>query len=155
LTQPSRRFTIWERLAERFLIEPIPVGVSDSPSVSTMIQPTTNADELLRVPMATAQLNQDIQASASFFSLYTTAAGKRTHFKHAHRELTSAQTQLAVRYGGSGGVLSYLTVLDQSEQVWDGNIILDEGDQFGIITTGNAGDSSRDIDFIYELEDLF
>ena len=60
MVQPARRFDIWRRLYSRFLIEPLPVQDSESPGVATVIQPTTDADELLK------RHGQFFTATASF-----------------------------------------------------------------------------------------
>jgi len=47
MTQPSRVFTLWQRLYTRFSIEPLPAGDVDAPGVSTTIVPVTISDDLL------------------------------------------------------------------------------------------------------------
>lgn len=156
MVQPSRVFTLWERLYRRFSIEPVPAQSSETPGVLTTIQPITDADELLRTPTATAFTSLDLSGTiGGFISIYTGAAGVRAHLKNVHREATIANSQIAIRIGGSGGVIFYLTILATAEQVWVGDITLDEGDQLGVIATGNAGDDTQAADFYFESEDLF
>jgi len=48
MVQPAKRFDLWRRLYTRFLIEPFPVTDGEGPAVSTLVQPVTDADELLK-----------------------------------------------------------------------------------------------------------
>lgn len=50
-SQPSRQFALWERMYERFRLEPLPAGLVSRPGVSQIIVPTSNADELLARPI--------------------------------------------------------------------------------------------------------
>lgn len=47
MVQPSRRFSLWSRLQQRFLVESLPAQMSETPGVLSTVQPITDADELL------------------------------------------------------------------------------------------------------------
>jgi len=152
LTQPSRIFDLWRRMYTRFAIEPFPAQVTESPQISTIVQPVTDADVLLRTTTCIRFDNQDIQAATSFFTLYTVPDRTRTYLVNVHMEGTTASSQLGVRIGG---VTTYISLFATDEKIWLGRITLDVADEFGVLTTGNAGDSARDIDIIIETEDAF
>jgi len=155
-SQPSRRFTIWERLSSRFLIEPVPAEATPAPGVGTEIQPITDVDELLRVPTAAVVINQDISAAVAFSSMFTVPEGKRWHVKSVWRESTTGLSQIAFRVvTDAGTIISRVTISQTGEDVWIGNVILNESAQIGVFTTNNGADTSKDIDTFYEEEDAF
>ena len=47
---PSKRFDVWQRLYQRYTLEPGPVGELSAPALSTLVVPTTSADRLLSMP---------------------------------------------------------------------------------------------------------
>jgi len=154
MTQPSRRFKIWERLSSRFLIEPVPADATPAPGVGTEIIPVTHVDELLRETQTAQALAVDISGAVAFNSMFTVPEGKRWRVKNIHREATTGTSQVAVR-GSVGGVIAYLTILATAEQVWSGTMVLEQTDQVGLMRTGNGADTSIDTDIIYEEEDAF
>lgn len=80
-SQPSRIFELWRRLYTRFLIEPLPAQMTDQPSVSTMIVPITDADELL-IERTIQSVDRTITAPGQFLA-YTVPAGKRATIRAA------------------------------------------------------------------------
>lgn len=152
MVQPSRIFELWTRLYRRFLIEPFPADGA-GPSVSTTIQPTTDADELLSESLADSQ-NADLSASAgSGVPIYTVPAGKRWTLKHAFREATIANSRIYMFM--QGGTI-YLTALGTAEQAVDlSNIKLRDGEGVGMFTTGNGADTAIFLMLVYEETDAY
>ena len=152
MVQPSRIFQLWTRLYRRFLIEPYPVGDA-GPSVSTTIQPTTDADELLRNPTGISA-NGDLTGSAGgAVTYYIVPAGERWTLRHLYRELTTANSQI---YLFTGGFTIFLTAPATAAGRQDGlNIRLSAADQIGMIASGDAGDGAIFLQVVYEIEDAW
>jgi len=140
LTQPSRIFELWTRLYRRFLIEPFPADGA-GPSVSTTIQPTTDADELLKI-QAGGSVNGDLTASAgSGVTYFTVPNGKRWTLRHIFREGSTANSR--VFYQGPGAATVYLSALATAEGVVPvENIVVEQDRIVGMFTTGDAGDAA-------------
>lgn len=71
---PSKRFQLYSRLYSRFLLEPLP-AVGSNAALSPLILPTTDVDELLRVPEL--ELFTVAITSAVGFVMATVPAGER------------------------------------------------------------------------------
>jgi len=82
MTQPSKRFDLWRRLYDRFLIEPFPASEEgEGPAIGTTILPVTDADALLRDP----DLQTSTQAqTTSAIVYYTVPAGERWYLVGYH-----------------------------------------------------------------------
>jgi len=152
VTQPARVFELWRRLYKRFLIEPFPAEGGGT-QVSTTIQPTTNADELLRNPTGDS-VNLDLTGSAGGTVVaYVVPAGERWTIKHLFREDTAASSQI---YLFTGGFTIFFTKLGTDLEPADGlNIRLNAEDQIGMTATGNAGDGAIFLMLVVEKEDSF
>lgn len=152
MTQPARIFELWQRLYNRFSIEPV---LSDTgPGVETTIVPITNADELLRVSvMEFADL--DLQASAGGnVPAFTVPEGQRWILLSALVPGTTANSQL---YVGDGTLNQSWEPLDTAQRrvSLEGFVIDENGGVVGMKTTGNAGDAARTIHLFYLRESAF
>jgi len=72
---PSKRFSVWQRLYNRYTLEPGPVAGLSPPAVSTLIAPTTDADRLLSMPDV-RQFSFPVVAQATV-TMTTVPAGER------------------------------------------------------------------------------
>jgi len=152
MVQPSRIFALWQRLYTRFLIEPFPAG-REPPTVSTVIQPITNADELLQVPTVGNDTDADLTGSAeNFVSIATVPDGKRWRLRTVNKDATVAASRVAIIVGGN---TTYLTINVATEDMFVGEIIMDEGDELGRTATGDAGDDNSITLWYYTEEDAF
>lgn len=152
---PSRvgRVGAWSRLVNRFLLEPIHPLVMKT--IGDQVVPVTQFDDLLRTPQGVRVGSIDLQASAgTFVAFFTVPEGERWTLKQLHRPGTTANSLVALQ-DGSGSYIP-LTTLGTTEAIFgSAGIELDQGWQIGMLTTGNAGDSSRDLRIYYLLEDAF
>lgn len=150
----SRQFQLWSRLINRFTLEPSPVEDNPAPMVDTTIYPITDADKLLSIPTIASDATMDIQAAAgSFVVAFTVPAGERWTLLAAWREGTSGASSIMV---SDGSLSQRLTIQDTAGQVFNTTRVdLPEGWSIGLETTGNAGDSARDILALYLVEDAY
>jgi len=137
----SLAYNLFSRLYERFNLEPRPVEQIEQPSVANQIVPVTQADRLLQV-LAPQSDTADISAAAGTLVVYfTVPAGRRWTIISSLKEATTANTRIRATIGGTamdiGPFGTAESVIVNSE--W----ILDQGDDIGLLTTGNAGDSNR------------
>jgi len=153
VTLRSLAFNIFSRLYTRFSLEPQPVEQTVHPAVGTQITPVTNVDELLLVPTALTG-TEDLQAGAGdFVTYFTVTTGRRWRLRHVQREATSSITRIAIIVNGTTHNLTTLQTGQDNEYTPD--VILDQGDTIGMLTTGNAGDSSRTLHILFDEENAF
>ena len=74
---PSKRFEVWSRLYGRFLLEPWPAEGGSKAAVSAVIQPVTQADELVKRSTVVQGSGQFTASSAEQNVVYTVPAGVR------------------------------------------------------------------------------
>ena len=145
---PAKRFDVWRRLYERFLLEPDPAKQSRA-EVGTLIVPVTQVDVLL-LASAGDRTAYDLTAASGTFRGLTVPAGERWYLGKMERDATSGNTRMLLVVSGFS---IHLNTLTTTEQFYDAEaVILDVGDQVGIITTGNAGDGSRVFALQYRVE---
>lgn len=142
MTQPSKRFDLWRRLYTRFTIEPLPAQVSESPGIGTIIQPTTDADLLLAVitPVQSGGLNLTA-AAGSFVSGVTVPDGKRWRMMYLWRSTSIGSTQIDFIIGGQTMQFTVPGTAEELQLTLLG-LHLDQGDEIGLITTNDAGDTA-------------
>lgn len=151
MTQPSKRFDVWRRLYQRFLIEPFP---SDGDvGVSTIISPTTDADALLRTTLIAGYTLSLIGSAGTFVNAVTVPDDKLWVVKGLHRAATTAVSQVDMRLGGSGFHFSISATAELYIPIND--IRLPEGGNIGMLATADAGDSAINLLAIYEEEEMF
>lgn len=144
---PSKQFTIWQRLYTRFTLEPAPVLGSQA-AVSTVIVPVTQVDALLEVRVAgLATLDLDV-AGAILIAGYTVPAGKRARLLYGRKGTTTASTTISATIGGVTLILSDAATAGVFLANGAENIILDEGDILGVISTDDVGDGARQFMFV-------
>lgn len=150
-TIPSRALDVWRRLYTRFALEPYPASVG--PDVLKTIVPVTDADVLLRTP-AGQQADGDLTGSAgTYVAYFTVPTGRRWTLKMFLRVATTAASLVVVSVGG---VAIGVSLSSTSTEVQHGiSLTLDQGDSIGMLASGNAGDSSRSLEILYDEEDAF
>lgn len=76
--QPSKQFELWQRMYERFQLEPLPAGLVDAPGVSQIIVPMTDADELISSPGARLTVSVAVGAGVAGMTVADTVpTGRR------------------------------------------------------------------------------
>lgn len=153
MVQPAKRFDVWRRLYNRFLIEPFPAGEGDTPGVATTIFPVTDADKLLSVQVSATATNNLTAGAGTYVPYFTVPTGKRWRVKNFMRFGTTAVSAILVLVSGSAAVHLNQQVVAGQELVLD--LPLDENGSMGLITTGDAGDGAVRADIVYEEEDAF
>jgi len=155
LTQPSRRFDLWRRLYTRFTIEPLPAQLTESPGISTTIQPTTDADLLLAVIIVVESGALDLTAAAgTFVPGMTVPTGKRWRVSFIYKQSSIANGQVMLQVDGT--LIQFTPVsTDEETHLTNLGLHLEEDDIIGLVTTGNAGDGSRQVKAVVLEEDAF
>lgn len=152
MVQPSRVFTLWQRLYTRFSIEPI--VLDEPPGVVTLIQPVSQADELLRVSVMTFA-DLDLQGAAGGnVPAFIVPEGERWILLSALVPATTANTQL---YIGDGTLNQSWEAAGTSQRrtALERFVIDENGGVVGLKATGNAGDAARTIHLFYLREQAF
>jgi len=150
---PNRvgQFQIWERLRQRFLLEPIlPLKVK---TLSDEIVPVTNVDELALTPRSqTASLNLSGTID-SYTVAFTVPDGERWHMRWAWHLVSIAATQMGFV---NDNINIRLTLDEIAEQTVNlGNaLILVTGDTLGMYNTANGGDTSITMRIHYSVEEV-
>lgn len=151
MTQPTKQFNIWQRLYQRFLIEPFPVD-GEGPAVSMVIQPVTDADALLRNTLLIG-VNVDLTAAAgTYVNALSVTLGKIWILKGVWRDVSIANTQIRIDVNDPMN-LSIQSTAEEFVSIND--MRLPEGSTLGLVTSGNAGDTAVLIRAIVEEEDVF
>jgi len=151
---PSKEFDVWSRLYNRFSLEPHPAGVG--PSVSKTIVPVTQADLLLAQPQGRTAVANLTAASGTYVAMHTVPKGERWHVTHVLRGGTDSVTSIHVLgLEPSPGTLLALTADGTAPERLTVSFILDEGDSMGLLTTGGAGDTARNLTILYSKEESF
>jgi len=150
----SKRFSIWRRLGQRFLLEDQP-PTGQGAQVFTQILPTTDADTLLRQP-TWVRNSVDLTGSGSaFVATHTVPAGERWTILAYTRQSTSAATEVDIRPEGQSLSMQIGVYGTSSELVHDLNLVMNPGDAIGLVETGDAGDGSKYIFLYYLSEDAY
>lgn len=155
MTQPSKLFDVWRRLYTRFAIEPYPAD-GEGPQVSTTIFPVTDADQLVQAPVGSSD-QLDLSAGAGAFVLAQTVPdGKRWRMMYIFRSSTVANSRIRVVVTPAAVALS-LTILGTADEIPLAlkDMVFEQGDQIGMQTTGNAGDTSITLQMYLVEEDAF
>ena len=154
MTQPSKRFDVWRRLYTRFLIEPFPAAVGDSPGVSTTITPVTDADILLKVPgIVDSGLNLTASAG-TFVSSTIVPLGKIWTIKALARGPSIANTQLRIVLPNAE-FLNVSILSTSAEFISLNDIRIPELTNVGLLTTGDGGETAVRFQIAKEEEDVF
>jgi len=141
VVQPSRIFSLWQRLYSRFLIEPFPAE-GGAPSVSTTIQPMTDADELLRAYGLIEASTASFDADGEVIGLIV-PAGERYRvwgysFSRTSGDRSIDATRLAdASFGGSMTIEAY-TGTASREVIFPEAVVLEESDGINLIADGGA-----------------
>jgi len=152
VTQPAKRFDVWRRLYTRFGIEPFPAD-GEGPAVSTTIIPVTDADILQSVTRFVGGNMNLSGAAGTFVSSNTVPDGKVWRVKGVHRDLTIAVSLVELGTSGLNMPVTGLGTADEFQALPD--IRLAEGEQVGMLTTGDGGDALVGMRTAIEEEDVF
>lgn len=154
---PAKRFNVWSRLYNRFLLEPHPAVGSNS-YVSPVVQPVTQADRLLQTPdvrvttveivgtatvtMATVPLGE--RWTLSFMEMVL-AGGTWTHNRLDLRD-PGGQNMIVDSYGATGG-----------SELFQPNspITLDELWQIRVNINSHSVNGNGQLTILIEVEDAF
>jgi len=157
LTQPARRFELWRRLYTRFLIEPLPAGLTDQPGVATLIQPITDADELL-IDRTIQSADVTITAPGQFTG-YTVPAGKRATIRAASLTLLTGTYTIDAWLlvdGSTAVVLQRLASVTVSATTFEGQEIKAEtGWELRVNVDAESVNGDLRIGLLVEEEDAF
>jgi len=155
LTQPSKLFDLWRRLYDRFAIEPRPaLGGDEGPSISTLIQPVTDADALLRDPEL--QTSRVLQTTSAVI-YYTVPADERWHWFGYHalraagdRDITSidiADLAISMR-------IEVFAAVGERASFFAKELRLESGWTIRLDGSGGTTDGNWDLDVYLEVEQL-
>jgi len=142
---PSKRFEIYGRLYSRFLLEPLP-AVGSNAALSPLIIPTTDVDELLRVP----QIETFVVGitSAVGFVMATVPLGERwtvTFIRMALIDGTWTHNSMSIANpdGGDIPILPYTQTAGAQLNQLTNPLVLDEGwtIRMNVDTFSSGGDA--------------
>ncbi len=149
----TKRFSVWTRLYERLLLEP--TAGTTTPSVSELIVPTVDADQLLTTPTITNTAGVNISAAAGTeVAFHTVPRGEEWVPHYANKPGTTGNTTLIVVVGGVYQTLSVNNSAAIESFEFKGGLTLREGDYIGLFTTGNGADTSVAMRAWYDRIDL-
>jgi len=154
---PSKKFSIWSRLYERFTLEPLPA--STPPDVLKTIVPITSADDLLTRHKG---LSEDTAvAGTGSVVLMTIPQGQRRLIKHLRATRASGTfTFNAFQYsdvseGTTLTIDSFTTASTQIMAVLTAPIWLEEGDQIRAFVDVHSVAGNLTLEVSVEEEDAF
>lgn len=150
---PSKRFDVWRRLYQRFLLEPSPAEASRA-EVLTSIQPITDVDQIV-ADSTIRSATFDLTGSSGTFMGFTVPAGERWRTGFIFREATTGNTHMRADLFDEDNALSEmrLSLQGTNEAFLDTRgLVLDEGERIGFNTSQNAGDGSRLFSVEFQLE---
>lgn len=151
-TIPSKRFSIWRRLTERFQLEATPAMPGEPPSVVPHLQPITNIDTLLTA-IAVGASAYDISAGSGSTTIATVPNGKRWRLKYLSRTSSAAAT--TVNLDISGATLPIILAATSGSLLFPIDFLMEEGDRILATNTGNGGDTAVTFRYLAEEEDAF
>jgi len=159
MVQPSRIFTLWQRLYTRFLIEPLPAQLVEPPGVATTIFPVTQADELLKLP--SIQLVNTGNLALGDETLFTVPAGKRWGLLGLEAHRTSedrAFDEFSITDVSEGNTMPIFVTAAAALGIFMASgkpLPLEDGDQIKMRITGGTTDGTWQAEAFIEEEDAF
>lgn len=151
---PSKRFSLFNQLYERYALEPYPASAEPSSAVSPNLYPVIDISDLYPVERLEAALNLDVTAG-TFISGFTVPANQRWQLVWIDTDGADANTSLTLR--DPGGALVTLTIGSTAIRLLGqeiSHIILDAGWEVGQTATDAIGDNARGLRMIIRRERL-
>lgn len=149
----SKRFSLWTRLTQRFALEAQPNMGPPVPSVATMIVPVTDADQLVKDPLARASSENLTAGAGSYVPYQTVPVNERWYVYFLRRGASTGTTLITITYGGAGPYS--FTMADTAGSLLHlGGMRFAAGDTLGMVTTGNGADTAIPLSVWYEREFL-
>lgn len=155
---PSKRFDVWQRLYDRYTLEPGSIEGISPPALSTLIAPTTDADRLLSIP--DAKLLTVATVAQATLTLATVPQGERwtvRFFRVALDTGTWTHNRIDVRSPGNVGIPISAYAQSSTSHLFEPNtpVLLDElwDIRLNIDTFTTGGDAQLKI--LVDVEDAF
>jgi len=147
---PSKRFTIWQRMYNRYQLEPSPADSPATPGLFTVISPTIDVEDFNRA-LNSAITALDLTGSAgTVVAAVTAGVERRLRILAVSRDGSTANSAIAILVDSN---MIPLTALSTSEaQLQPPRLYLGPGDSIGMLTTGDAGDDTRNCRVLFEEE---
>lgn len=154
---PAKRFSVWSRLYERFLLEPSP-PVGSNAYVAPVIQPVTDADRLLRTPTIATVLVSVTAVGDTVF--HTVPAGERWTLGFMRASRGSGTMTHSSFFVADIANVPMLVALYPSEaethlQEFSQPLIVDEGWDIGVGFDAHSVTGDVRVTILYEREDAF
>ena len=146
---------IFSRLVKRFLLQEEAWNPAEAVPLTTTIVPTTNIDDLLKESKA-AVATLDLTGVAGTFtsaSNLKVPPGKRWTMKAGRRAATIANTYIIFKIGGALYPLTDWITTFLSQDLF--LIRLAEGEEVGLVTTGDIGDTAITLGIFYDEEEAY
>jgi len=137
------------RLVKRFTLSEQSL-VQNPYWLQRVILPVTIVDEILKTPKADLS-TQDI-SGAAYVAFFTVPAGKRWRVKRYQRSATTATSYVRATIGGNLVAVSLTGTTAAADNL---DIGLNEGDDIGMMGTGNGADNARTLNLFYDEEDAY
>ena len=152
----TKRFAIWQRIYERYLLEPLNGAQPTTPQVSEVIVPVINADTLLRTPVMDAiTLDLDV-ATGTLVIAFTVPEGQEWELVQIDIDGTTANHRIRQTSAASAASINISLLTTSQEIIRDfyQPRIMQRDDTIGVFGTNNAGDANRTISIYYNRIDL-
>lgn len=141
------------RLIKRFTLQTVR-KIPEAIPMLRLVIPVTSVDHLL-VESKAVSVTKDLSAAAgTYVAFFTVPDGKRWTFISWNRVGTTAVTNEKLKISGTEYDVGPSSA---SSRIWVDayRVRLNEGDSFGMKTTGDGGDNARHMQIFYEEEDSF
>jgi len=154
---PAKRFNVWSRLYQRFLLEPLP-AVGSNAYVAPVIQPVTDADRLLqRLEVETSTVSV---TSAIGFVVATVPAGERWTVQFMRVRLSSGtwtHNTFLIRTPTDAPMEIHNYTQSSAAELWEllKPLELDEGWQLSVNVDTFSGTGNLVTDLLVLKEDAF
>lgn len=145
----SQAYKAWTRLYGRFNLKPVLNG--GKLSVLDSVIPITNMDTLLATPIIKKE-SLSLASGTNFFPINTCPKNKRWWPLFSQLGATIGNSAIGLRIGSTDIQLEPLRTAESVVNLT--GILVDEGDDLGAYSTGDANDTSIQFAVFYLEEDL-
>lgn len=145
--------TVLQRLTRRFrLLDVEKSTIPEALGLSKIITPVTNADQIISDPKASNTAKDLHAAAGTYVPFFTVPTGKRWHITGWFRGGTAANSEIDITINS---VQAQITAQASNSNTQAMDFDLAPGDSIGMLTTGNAGDTSIAMSILYNEEDAY
>ena len=140
---------IWHRLKRRLGI--IDDGILEGKSILSEIRPVTVVDELLKT-YSIEYASHDLTPASAFQEYFTVPQGERWAVTAWHKAATTGNSRVVINYLEDAVNFNCTAMVTAESSELSLNLVLNQGDMMGMLSTGNGADGAIGLRIMVEKE---